>query len=179
MLDDAITRLQNTLADCPEVQSFLGAANATEALARIHVDALPPPPEDAEAYDAAGMDALRPYVKLYFDDEFESFVYTSSASGQVSGDPGGCWEAGGVLVADFSRSSNSDVEPAASMREMRVHAGNFVREIAGRVEDEGMLNCQRIAVLGPFKTAEERVEDLGDAEWLTLRFSYGAGAAGL
>lgn len=61
--------LIDTLANVAAFQSFVGAADATEALARIYRAALPPPADNAESYSPAELANYRAYALVWTDEE--------------------------------------------------------------------------------------------------------------
>ena len=71
-LTDSEDRLLAMLANCPQMQTFLGVENDAAALLRMYTDAATLP-ADVEGFTAAEWAAMLPYVLAGTDDE-EGFV---------------------------------------------------------------------------------------------------------
>ena len=54
--------LKVSLADCTAFRTWCGASDQAAALARIHLEGLPDPPEGQQTYTAEQLRALRPYA---------------------------------------------------------------------------------------------------------------------
>ena len=61
----ACENLRKTLADAAAFRTWTGAANQSQALARIYRTALPPPSDNKNAYSLTELQTLRPHVIVW------------------------------------------------------------------------------------------------------------------
>jgi molybdopterin converting factor small subunit len=110
------------LAACPAFQTWVGAADAEEALPRIHLTALPAP-ADGKAYSRAELEALRPLA----------VIWTGGWNGQreASGAAGHEFAFGGEIRMRFA--ANVDPEIATDNSEIDLELENAVGAILGEL----------------------------------------------
>ena len=161
--------LEQTLADSTAMRTFLGAANATEAKAKIFQDALPPPA--AEEYTRAEMEALRPYVVLSTEDAFAKYRKVRIATG--------CWTSSGSIWAMVTRNVPEGETPEQAQQSFRTSIGSIIDELIVLGEDGTgtHLHFREIESEGPWRVALDELEAKGDNDWCVLRFSWGPNQA--
>lgn len=157
--------LATTLANCTTVQTFLGAANATEALARIYFGALDQPADGADAHTAAELASLRPFVLLWTDEQAGIQLDFSSLGGADG------WHlrpTRGVITCRFEVAAGSGT-PQEEERIVKNAVGKMAQsgdnanpglvELAGR---PGYMAISRLVIRGPWRSDEDEVPHIGD-----------------
>ncbi len=162
----------STLSNCPTFQSLVGAVDATEALDKVFQDALPKPV--AEAYTKQELINLRPYAIVAYEADIESWSYARIATG---GSTDQCWRAQGSLRIEILRSTTSNLTPAQDAKSFREVASSIIQEMAAQYESGGIA-ADLYGLQGPYRIADEQLEELGDHSWVIISVQFGRGAAG-
>jgi len=167
--------LAQTLAACHAWQHWQGAnLNSTQALARIYRNALPKPVSGGASHTLAELQALRPFILIYTDTD-GGFVMDREAassgydqSGKVIAcieqdvpealldDPAGVDDA---IQADLELLLRSEDPNEPGLAELADLPGKFIP--------------RRIVVIGPVRTAEEDLAEMGDAQRVWLEITWG------
>lgn len=172
LLSDILALAQTTLANCGPVWDWGGFDDATEAASHIYLEGLPIP---EDAYTAAELDSLRPFV-LVFPSEDQTFSIVRD--GAPFGPKGS-----GILEMVFSRSVTG-MGDITKPGELLAKATEFASNIAwtGDPSNKGLmdfgdtaerLHCSNIEVMLIGRTPREAVNDWGDAWDFMLRVSWG------
>lgn len=159
--------LEDSLAACPAVRTFLGAGDATAAKARIYQDVLPPPTGTKEVHTQADMVALRPYVLLSSEDAFSKYRQRRRATG--------CWIGSGSMWVKLARNVPSGETPEQAQVSFRTAVAAMIDELAA-LADNGTaeyLAAIDIEAEGPYRVHQAEVEAHGDYDWVILRVSWG------
>jgi hypothetical protein len=169
--------LRNTLADCYQWQHWQGNNfSRSQALARIYVNALPPPPNGSPTHSLEQLNILRPFALVYTDPD-GGFVVNREAVA------GGFCAQGKLVVCIEQQIPDSILNDVAAVDdamledlELLISSGNA--EEPGLVELAdlgGYLIPHRIAITGPVRTDFEDLADLGEAQRVWLEITWGFG----
>lgn len=170
MIQDAQELLRTSLANCATFQSFVSAADATAALAKIYHDAWPTPESGGPSHTLAEIEALRPSAIVYTEDE-SGFVVERDAAGGFD-----CARRnGGRLVAVLFRNVPSEDKYALAKvaTDFRTTAGSIVDELMDQSETAGRLAIQRITCSGPYRTKVDNLQAEGDGQAYELLIEWG------
>lgn len=161
-------QLRVVLSECANVRTFLGAADATEALTRIYHDALPPP-DHAGEHTLEELQRLRPYV-LIWTDEQDGFSATRESEGSI-----GYLTFRGCFMVCLERDVPSDVQddPAAVDMQFRNYVGKILQDLAARSGVNGGVDIRKLHIRGPARTEPDEVAELGDAQRYWIRIEWG------
>lgn len=170
--------LATTLADCTTVRTFLGAANAAAALARIYFGALDPPGSGADSLTPAELAALRPFILLWTD-ETAGVQLDFSTLGGTDG-----WHlrpSRGLIVVRFEATAGSGT-PQEEERVMKNAVGTMAMsgdndnpglvELSGR---PGYMAVRRVLVRGPWRADEDEAQHFGDHFAARFDVEWGVG----
>lgn len=157
----------STLANCAAFQAMVGAADSVAAALKIYQDVLPKPA--TESYAKSDLIAMRPYAVVGLETGIEAWSYSRIAAGQMTS---GCWEASGVFRIEIMKNANSAIDPALDMRAFIEEAGQIVFEMASQYETGG-ITAERYGVQGPYRIADEHLEELGDHLWIIISVYVG------
>jgi hypothetical protein len=160
--------LRLTLADCARFRTWTTASDQAKALARIYIDSLPNPPNDADSYSADELVALRPFA----------IVMTARQSGYSRGRvatetyP----EAGKMAIAfeENVPASLADDVPALE-RQFKNTLGVIIDEMLGLAYQAGYLAIDLITFSGPVRCLKDDAVGEGDHHFAMFEIQYGVG----
>jgi hypothetical protein len=153
-------RLRDTLAASTAFQTWVGAANATAAAARVYLDDLPEP-AGQEDYTRAELEAYRPMAIIETDEE--GFTYEHGATGDsfefdVSGKLRLCLE---QSVSEALANDNAEL-----LLQFRNSYGQILDDLCDLAGTPGYLGIVRMRTYGPFRMHPDRIPRQGDAVWV-------------
>lgn len=137
----------------------MAAANATEALARIHMDALPLPAaidgNIPDQYTAAELAALRPF--LLISNPARKFYRRERTATDTYPD-------GGILTAWLEVTAAAEDRHVLDnpMRYMKNLVGQIMKEMDAFAHTPGYLAIDRYEIDGPFRIDDDGVQGTGD-----------------
>jgi hypothetical protein len=167
---------KTTLGKCRAWQTWTGVGGTeAAALARIYLDALPKPASNAETHTLAELQSYRPYIILT-DGTDGGFTMLKHAVG-------GGFSQKGMIMAEINADVPTNIanDLAAVRRAFRISLGNLLRSddianpgLAELAETPGCLAINRVEVIGPARTSEEDISELGDAQraWLEIHWGH-------
>lgn len=150
--------LGGTLSNCAAFQTFVGAADAAEALLRIHYAALPAP-ADGQQYTAAELAALRPFA-LIWTSEREGFERRRIAVGTDGFEFG----ESGRLQLELVRTvpTLGADEPALVEREFLNAIGQIIDNLCTLAGQGGYLAIERLSLDEAWRTHPDLANEIGD-----------------
>lgn len=134
-ITEAEDKLIESLVNSPSFLAFLGAANETEARARMHLDEGPEATEKNELSQAE-LDVLWPFAMVMTDFEEEAYTQFQVASGPFFSDSG-------LLGVRLERKANESQSGAEDMRVMKNSAGAIMEEVNVQSATLGRLDVSR------------------------------------
>lgn len=165
--------LRTLLSNVGAFQTWVGAANATEALDHIYHSALPPP-ANGNVHTLAELQGYRPYALIGTSpDEGYIWEIESVGSGNFGLERGTLMV---LLVQDVPSLIAAD--PSAVDVAFLTTIGDI---IDGLVNDNGVdafFNFNRIAMSGPERAHEDEAVNLGDFEEAQLLIEWRRAGAG-
>lgn len=175
IIDGVHDALRETLADCYAWQNWQGNSfTRAQALARIYQHALPKPASGGATHTLAELQALRPFMLIYTEPE-GGFVMTRDADGL------GYDQRGRMIVMieqDIPEDSLDD--PSAIDADLYSDLGTLIRSqntnqpgLAELADVAGNFICRRVETMGPVRTEEEDVHELGEAQRVWLLIDWG------
>lgn len=155
----------DSLAACAEWQSWVGAANATQAASRIYQDALPPP-RFGNDYTRDELESYRPFALITTDLD-GGFRSQGIAYGTTD-------DAGVIIIAieDDIPEAIAD-HPAEIALRVRNHIGTLISQLMALSGSAGYLAIESIDVDGPYRTHPNKIETIGDMQVVELRCTWG------
>jgi len=158
--------LRTMLANCSAFQTWLGVANATAALAKIHHEALPPPASSAEQYTPAALATHRPFAIVWTDEE-NGYTRSSLAAG--------AFDASGRLAVKLEQAVPSAVagDPGEADLRFKNSIGQIIDGLCGMVDTAGYLSFKRLTVdVGPYRSHPDEVPTQGDWQAVELGIDW-------
>lgn len=160
---------KNTLADVPAFQTWAGAADQAEALARIYHDGLPPP-ADRESYTKAELELYRPCALIWTDQDGGFSTEAVSTSGNV-------FDATAFGKIMISIEENVPADIAHDLAEIDIRFKNSVGLIMDGLWDlfggAGYLACLKMDMDGPQRVQPDNEHDQGDWMIAILTLTWG------
>lgn len=166
---------RTTLSKCTAWQTWQGNAwSEADALARIYIDALPPPANNAVEHSLEELKEYRPYI-VVTDAVEGGFTIFKNASG-------GGFSQGGMIVVEINQDEPDDIatDYAEVRKQMRIGMGKLLRSLdinnpglAELAETPGCLFWRRANVVGPVRTEEAELARLGDAQRAWIEIHWG------
>jgi hypothetical protein len=152
-----------TLADCDTWRSWVGAADRTQALSRIHTDALP-----RDKYTVDELQTLRPFCILWTEEEESGFTIVRTAT--VG------WAGSGRIWLYFQADTPEQMEksPGDIGRWFKNKLGDIVDELIALTYQEFYLAIRSIAFSGPFRSDPKQYDSMGDYMEGLLALDWGA-----
>jgi len=153
--------LRDTLADSATFRAVCGAADRTAALARIHLERLPDPADEAEVYSRAEMEAYWPYAIVATDTE-EGASYRRDAASS--------WLVDATLWLMLGRQVPDGYDDAQADLEFKNYVGKILDELcdlADTGEADGVSYLQFVSmdvIAGPFRSIEDDVAGKGEEQ---------------
>jgi len=151
---------RHTLADCEawrELTATVG--NERSSLARIHTDALPPPPDEAEAYNREQVEGLRPYALLWLaaDGGFRRHIVAKDTRNRFS-------DSGEVRVKICATvPSELAGDPAEADRQFKNSIGTIINQLCDLAGQAGYLDFTELELTaGPWRNGDEEALAEGD-----------------
>jgi len=166
-------RLRDSLASCYYFRRWQGNLwSREEAKQRIYLDALPPPP-DGHAYTRVHWESLRPFA----------LIYVTELEMMTNAEPGGFFTRG-ALTIEFEQNIPAEIagDPAEIDRQFDNELGDMVftgdADKPGlwdlsKIAHQGYFQIDRLQPDGPWRTAEDRISDVGDASMYQLHLTWG------
>jgi len=166
-------RLRDTLANCYYFRNWTGELlDASEAIKRIYLDALPTLPNN-QTYSREAMFALRPFA----------IIYTTGLKIVADSEPGG-WHSEGSLTIEFEQnvpdSIRNDPPEIDRLFDNRIGAIVFTGQPAmpglmdlAKVKQQGFTDITELYKDGPWRTPEEEIHAKGDASIYFLHITWG------
>lgn len=156
-----------TLADCVAFQDFVGAADSTAALLRIHHDAFPPP--EADKYTREELEDVRPCALIYTPDS-QGYVTEYDATDAH-------WRTHGIIYFVLYRTVPANIaddpgEVATSFREI---VSDLIVELQEKGNEADCLIVRKIIANGPFRNDPTKINDEGDEQAYELIVEWGVG----
>lgn len=161
--------LAATIADCPRWQAMCRAADAEGAMQSIYFDALPPPPNDEDAYSCEQLEALRPYVMVYSDEDTGvSFNHSATTLGFN-------FRGSGRIKATIEQTVDPEVahDPQEVFRRFKNDVGVLLQEMMARAGSAGFLAMRNVTAQGPLRAHEDLIQDEGDFVVYHLTLEWG------
>lgn len=169
MIQEVQELLRVSLANSAAFQTFVGAANATAALAKIYHDAWPKPTTGA-THTLAEITALRPSAIIYTEED-QGFTVERDASGASDWDRKNSGRLVAVLFRNVPEADRNNLTKVAT--DFRTTVGAIIDELMDQSVTAGRLHIQRITASGPWRTAKERLQAEGDAQAFELMIEWG------
>jgi len=166
--------LRAMLANCAEVQTLFGAANATDALLRIFLGCLPQPVANKETYSREELELYRPMIligpspELSIQSNHETF--------------GGSWTHGRQGISDILIERNhpttgrDDVNDIAWWDVVDMIRQSHDTDSPGLIqlhELPGNLSIRQVEILDIYRGAEEDIHERGDYQRALMRIHWG------
>jgi hypothetical protein len=161
--------LADSLAACATFQTLVGAADATEALTRIHFEGLPPP-ANGDTYTAAEFEEYFPYALIYTPPE-GGF----SKHADARGDDGALEFLGaGQIHIEIMRQIPAAIadDRAEVDRTFKNIVGTIVDELCDLSGQDTYFEFMHIAGVGPYRFHPDRAPTEGDGQGYELAVSY-------
>jgi hypothetical protein len=160
-----------TLAASATFQTWVGAADATEALDSIYDDGLPVP-ANKSSYTKAELQALRPFAMIWTDEADGFSMERTAVSGPSSLMD---WQSSGRLELHLEMDVPAELadDPAGLDLSFRNTIGQIFDEVAVLAGAGGMLAITSMAVsFGPYRTDTDKVPQQGDAIAIDLIWEW-------
>lgn len=157
--------LADQLAACAACRTFLGAADAAAALARIHFDSLPAPKAGNE-FELKELSEHRPFIVICTNPR-EGWSYNRTAFQT--------FPESGSLIVEFERSVPAGKERALNetFRTFKNELGAIAKEAADLAQDAGYLDITRIVMLTLWQSDPELASNLGHFVYAMWRVDWG------
>lgn len=159
-------RLMNTLANTAAFRTWCGAANPTEALTKIHQDALPEPA--AKVYTIAELNGYRPFAIIWTDPDGGFRMQRDSISDTFR------FADGGRITAYLEQEPPDGYEsdPEGLARTVKNSIGGIVEGVLLLAGQASYLAARACTVYGPYRSqldeapaSDECVSFFLDFEW--------------
>jgi hypothetical protein len=177
VVGDPANRLRQMLADCVPFRTWCSAANAAEALTKIHFDALPAPeePDETDAYTEEDFAGQRPYALIYPDEATPQLMTRDSSPN--------CWNYSGSLIVILSKTYD-EIENGTPT-EVFVQLAQEIDAICSNDSDSepglqqlatrpGYIGIKQIEIHWQGRTPPEHRNAYGDAYDVLLRIMWGS-----
>lgn len=151
-----------TVAASAAFQTWVGAASAAAALARVYRDGLPKP--SGGVYTAAALAALRPYCIISTDD--------ADLEAPASGPD---WDQRGHLMLGFEQAVTTALanDPGGLGEAFENTIGDILDDMKALANTAGYLNISTISIPGPWvRTPEDVAAQEGDAVQMFVILGY-------
>jgi hypothetical protein len=147
---EAEQQLAVALANCISVQSFLGVADATAALAgNMYIDAFPEP-ADGEVYSDAELESIFPGIMVGGPGEEEAFTLRYIASPNW-------FSPSGVLEVVFDRTEEAGATLQDQERIFKNQIGAIAEELTDRIHQDNSIYVESLtANVSRFSENEEQ-----------------------
>ncbi len=164
MIQTSQALLRTSLAASAAFQSLVGAADATAAAAKIYHDAFPKPANNKQAHSLDELNALRPCAIVYTED----FETTRDATDY-------CWHQKGVIRAVIYRNvPTADKNNQSKLEtDFRTIMGEIMQDLIDLSETAGYLAVRGMRTEGPYRTDNEELNAIGDAQAYELIIRWG------
>jgi len=170
--------LRTTLAACKYFQTWAGVGNATAALDRIYLEALPPSDWFADRFALASLVSRRPYAHVWTD-EYQGYSITRVAALRQVQDSG-------VLHVRFEASVPEDIKHdfAEVDRRFKNAIGKII--CSGDTGNPGLVELNQlsnylawdtIAMTGPVRGNDNEIPGMGDYQECELEIRWGGDIA--
>jgi hypothetical protein len=167
----AETLLAASLAACAPWQALCGAGSAAAALERIYFDALPPPPHRADRYTREQLEALRPFILIYSDEE-TTIHLAHVATGTMRR-----FHPDGVLKFYVERNVPAEEahDPALGDRAFKNFAGQLALALCNLSGQANYLAIDDLTGNGPLRALDEHIPTRGDFQQFHFAVTWGGG----
>lgn len=163
--------LRNTLAAAVAFREFVAVEDEEAALARIYVDALPPPTNNRDVYSADELAALRPYALVWTDPD-DGFTRQQSAGGYAFH----FRDTGRLHVEFVADVAEADLEDAATaQRKFKNALGEILDNLAELAGQPGYLTATGFKLMGPVEIHPDTETGEGPGHWGKLIIDWGLG----
>lgn len=175
VISEPLQQLRTSLSNVDEFQDWTSTTNATDALAHIHIAALPP--TEGDIYTRDDIVSVRPFAIVYAEPDMgNTFVYSG-----VSG-PCRSYNRGGYCCIEFEQDVADSLmyEPAELDRQIQNTMGrmlfrlstdasaiNGLLDLSGTA---GYLAINKLTTRGPWRSA---VSDVSDAVSWSFELEWG------
>lgn len=149
----ALNNLRNALAGCSAFQTFAGAEDATEALARIHTNALPKPAAGG-VYTLAEMQAYRPCAIIWTAPDQGGYRYVKEGTRSF------CDSGMIVVCLHWSIPVSIEDDPQEIEIQFGEHVGGIMDDLADQAESG--FRVQAMEPEGPYQNPEDSVPTEGN-----------------
>lgn len=161
--------LINSLADSSAFQTFVGAATATQARARVHKSALPPP-RDGDKFALEELQTLRPYALVW------STAYHRGHDGSGGGFE---FDAGdgalSILVEEDVAVEIAD-NPAEIENRFEAHLDAIIADLIAVAGSAGYLAIEDLSITDEYaRTHPDLVHTYGDVIATVIDVKWGSG----
>lgn len=161
----ALDLFKTTLANSSNFQTWVGAANATEALRSIYKEGLPPP-DDGRTHDLAELESYRPYALIATD----TFARNEEAVGSSTEFD----QSGSLLlklVRDVPVGIRGDIQEVGLTFENEV--GQILDDLCTLAGVNPYLAIKSIDIPEPwYRTTEDDLDTQGDAQAVDVEVTY-------
>jgi hypothetical protein len=160
--------MRDMLADCPAFRTWCGADDATQALGRIHYDALPPA-DNHEEHTLEELKTHRPYALVYS---------RTLARGHLSTGIHHEFGLDGSMGVEFFQDVPAEIahDPGEIALRFNNAIGAVIDELCDRAGLAGFLALTRITMEEPpVRTHENERADFGDALFVRLIMDWSDG----
>lgn len=163
--------LRLSLADSTAFRTWVSAATQAAALARIYMDALPPPAGHAEQYTLTELNTYRPYAVIWSHRHAWRQVAVSSDGDEFDEGPGRL----GIQLVQTVGSLTDHQEIARAFENI---IDGIVDALCAKSGTAGYLAFDRIGIeQGPVRVHPNWVPHLGDEQHVDLVIDYGGQGA--
>lgn len=170
-ITEAEDLLRIMLCDSAEVQRFLGVTSSTDALTRIHIDALPIS-DNGEQYTKEEAEELRPYILVSTRPD-NGYLFTLDAA-----DRSFVFRDSGSLMAQFVRSIHEDdlTNPRNADRRFKNQLGLILNELKSMAGRDSYFAATGGRFSGPDQRHPDRDHDEGAYQFANIEFTWGQDA---
>lgn len=167
------------LADCPSFQAFVGvdalsATPASDALAKIYFDAMPPPAAYPDAYTLAESQALRPCALIWLDQSDGYYLGDDAVSSGLTD-----FTEGGRLCLQFDWLASAALwaDEQVLFRTFKNTIGTILNEMIERPGTPGFLAVRNVKLTQLARIHDKEVTSQGYliSAWFSLGWNNGNG----
>lgn len=166
--------LRTTLAACTAFQTWVNAANTTEALQHIYLEALQPDNYYTDRYSEEELVGRRPFAQIWTDEQ-RGYTTTREAASRLM------WDSG-ILHIRFEGNVDEAIEHdyAEIDRLFKNTLGQIIQSdninTPGLVElnqQAGYLAWDTLTMTGPFRCTENQIRGMGDFQEASFEIRWG------
>jgi hypothetical protein len=161
--------LKVSLADCQVFRTWSGASDQAGALAHIHLEGLPKPPDGQQAYTKEQLAEIRPYAIVYTaaNNGFDLTVSSFGAHAEYD-------SKGKLFFTLFQNCTDREGDDPSSDANLEFSnfCGNLIDELAALSGLAGYTCFDRLAFQGPFWTHPQLLPSEGLYQWCEISLDW-------